>query len=38
LNNIKDRNTIDTVDIDDVVLGCVAPVGEQGACIARTAV
>ena len=38
LNNIKDRNTIDTADIDDVVLGCVAPVGEQGACIARTAV
>ena len=38
LNNIKDRNTIDTADVDDVVLGCVAPVGEQGACIARTAV
>ena len=38
LNNIKDRNTINTADVDDVVLGCVAPVGEQGACIARTAV
>ena len=34
----KDRNKIDTADVDDVVLGCVAPVGEQGACIARTAV
>ena len=38
LNNIKDRTKIDTADVDDVVLGCVAPVGEQGACIARTAV
>ena len=38
LNNIKDRNTIDTADVDDVVLGCVVPVGEQGAFIARTAV
>ena len=38
LNNIKNRNSIDTSDIDDVVLGCVSPVGEQGADIARTAV
>jgi len=38
LNNIKDRNNLDTGDIDDVVLGCVTPVGEQGADIARTAV
>jgi acetyl-CoA C-acetyltransferase len=38
LNNIKDRNNLDTSDIDDVVLGCVTPVGEQGADIARTAV
>ncbi len=38
LNNIKDRTKIDTADVDDVVLGCVAPVAEQGACIARTAV
>ena len=38
LNNIKDRTKIDTADVDDVVLGCVAPVGEQGDCIARTAV
>ena len=34
LNNIKDRNDLDTSDIDDVVLGCVTPVGEQGADIA----
>lgn len=35
---IRDRNQIDTADVDDVVLGCVAPVGEQGADIARIAV
>ncbi|MBC6980446.1 acetyl-CoA C-acetyltransferase [Caulobacter sp. 17J80-11] len=35
---IRDRNQLDTSRVDDVVLGCVAPVGEQGADIARTAV
>ena len=35
---IRDRNDLDTSRVDDVVLGCVAPVGEQGADIARTAV
>jgi acetyl-CoA C-acetyltransferase len=35
---IRDRNGIDTADVDDVVLGCVAPVGEQGSDIARVAV
>ena len=38
LNNVKDRNQLDTADVDDVVLGCVAPVGEQGANIARTSI
>ncbi len=38
LEAIRDRNNIDTADVDDVVLGCVAPVGEQGSDIARTAV
>jgi acetyl-CoA C-acetyltransferase len=38
LQAIRDRNGIDTGDVDDVVLGCVGPVGEQGADIARTAV
>ena len=38
LNNLKERNNLDTSDVDDVVLGCVAPVGEQGANIARSAV
>jgi acetyl-CoA C-acetyltransferase len=35
---VRDRNELDTSLIDDVVLGCVAPVGEQGADIARVAV
>jgi acetyl-CoA C-acetyltransferase len=32
------RNSLDTSLVDDVVLGCVTPIGEQGADIARTAV
>ena len=35
---LQDRNQLDTSQVDDVVLGCVTPVGEQGADIARTAV
>jgi acetyl-CoA C-acetyltransferase len=38
LEALRDRNGLDTSKVDDVVLGCVAPVGEQGADIARTAV
>ena len=38
LEGIRDRNSIDTADVDDVILGCVTPVGEQGADIARVAV
>lgn len=38
LEAIRDRNGIDTADVDDVILGCVAPVGEQGTDIARLAV
>lgn len=38
LKSIRDRNNIDTSLIDDVIAGCVSPVGEQGADIARTAV
>ena len=34
---IRDRNSLDTNLVDDVVLGCVSPVGEQGADIARVA-
>jgi acetyl-CoA C-acetyltransferase len=35
---VRDRNELDTALVDDVVLGCVAPIGEQGADIARVAV
>ena len=38
LQSIRDRSEIDTADVDDVILGCVAPVGEQGCDIARVAV
>ncbi|OYW35462.1 MAG: acetyl-CoA acetyltransferase, partial [Brevundimonas sp. 12-68-7] len=38
LENLRDRNGLDTSKVDDVILGCVSPVGEQGADIARTAV
>jgi len=38
LASLRDRSNLDTSLIDDVVLGCVAPVGEQGADIARIAV
>jgi acetyl-CoA C-acetyltransferase len=37
LEAVRDRNELDTALLDDVVLGCVAPVGEQGANIARVA-
>ncbi len=37
LQAIRDRNNLDTSYVDDVVLGCVMPVGEQGADIARMA-
>ena len=38
LASLRERNQLDTSRLDDVVFGCVSPVGEQGACIARTAV
>jgi len=38
LEAIRERNDLDTSQIDDVVLGCVEPAGEQGADIARLAV
>ncbi|GJD73328.1 acetyl-CoA C-acetyltransferase [Methylobacterium goesingense] len=37
LRALKDRNALDTRRIDDVVLGCVDPVGEAGGDIARAA-
>ena len=37
LGAIKDRNKLDPAQIDDVVMGCVDPVGEAGGDIARAA-
>ena len=37
LTELQARNDLDTSQVDDIVLGCVTPVGEQGADIARTA-
>ena len=38
LATLRDRSSLDTRWVEDVVLGCVAPVGEQGSNIARIAV
>ncbi|MBC7890585.1 MAG: acetyl-CoA C-acetyltransferase [Sphingobacteriaceae bacterium] len=38
LRELRDRNQLDTALVDDVIMGCVTPIGEQGADIARTAV
>jgi acetyl-CoA C-acetyltransferase len=38
LRAIRERNDLDTTRLDDVVLGCVDPVGEAGGDIARAAV
>jgi len=38
LEGVRDRNDLDTGLVDDVLLGCVTPVGELGANIGRTAV
>lgn len=38
LGALRDRSDLDTALIDDVVLGCAQPVGEQGGNIARAAV
>ena len=38
LSALRDRNNLDTSLVDDVVFGCVTPVGEQGSDIARIAV
>lgn len=37
LEAVRDRNGLDTALVDDVILGCVMPVGEQGSDIARIA-
>src|SRR3712207_6198356 len=37
LRALKERNDLDTALVDDVILGCVDPVGEAGGDIARAA-
>jgi len=37
MHEMEARHDLDTSQVDDVILGCVTPIGEQGADIARTA-
>ncbi|MEM6832130.1 MAG: acetyl-CoA C-acetyltransferase [Sphingomonadales bacterium] len=37
LAGLRDRNTLDTALVDDIVFGIVEPIGEQGGNVARTA-
>jgi len=37
LTALQVRNQLETAQVDDIVLGCVTPVGDQGADIAKTA-
>lgn len=38
LRALEERNSFDPREVEDVVVGCVSQVGEQGACVARNAV
>src|SRR5450830_538489 len=38
MRELRERHQIDTALIDDVLLGCATPVGDQGADLARIAV
>ena len=38
LQGLRERNQLDTARVDDVVMGCVAPINEEGGVIPRTAV
>ena len=37
LQELQRRHDFDTGEVEDVVMGCVTPSGEQGSCIAKTA-
>ncbi len=37
LRTLQQRTGLDTAQVDDLLIGCVTPIGEQGANIARTA-
>ena len=38
LNQLKERNNLEGHAVEDVIWGNVTPIGEQGACLARSAV
>ncbi|MFJ4589420.1 acetyl-CoA C-acetyltransferase [Pseudomonas moraviensis] len=38
LSALQARTALDTSQVDDVILGCVTPIGDQGSDIAKTAV
>ena len=37
LSSLQQRNSFETHSVDDIVIGCVTPIGDQGADIAKTA-
>ncbi|WP_378944571.1 acetyl-CoA C-acetyltransferase [Mesorhizobium sp. ANAO-SY3R2] len=37
LEALRDRNGLDTAEVDDIIFGCVDPVGEAGSVIPRSA-
>ncbi|MDQ6437410.1 acetyl-CoA C-acetyltransferase [Mesorhizobium sp. LHD-90] len=37
LEAVRDRNGLDTAQVDDIIFGCVDPVGEAGSVIPRSA-
>ena len=38
LEALQERHDLDTAKVEDVILGCVAPLMDQGSCIAKSAV
>lgn len=37
LNELQQRHQLDTAQVDDIILGCVTPIADQGGNIAKTA-
>ncbi len=37
LNGLRERHNLEYSKVDDVIMGCVTPIGEQGSCIAKRA-
>ena len=38
LKGLQDRHDLDTARVNDVVFGCVTPIGDQGSCLPKAAV